>query len=126
VYYFDNREHEKHRVAVSFINSFENESSLFVSQQNVREFAAVLYEKKKVAVERVQHYLYIIQRQFTILEEKPSDVVQSLAWADQYAASFWDGLISSTAKRYQIATIYTEDTSDFAKIPGIKAINPLK
>ncbi len=39
---------------------------------------------------------------------------------------FWDTVIAETMKENGILKIYTEDGKHFKKIPGIKAVNPLK
>jgi predicted nucleic acid-binding protein len=38
---------------------------------------------------------------------------------------FWDALIAETMIENKITEIYTENTKDFEKIPGIRAINPM-
>lgn len=126
VYYFDYHENEKHERAKKIVNSFAGSLHYFISQQNLREFASVLFEKKKVSAMQIQNYLHIIQSMFVVLDEKPRDVIQAVEWSEEFKTSYWDSLLAATAQRYGIRTIYTENVKDFDKIPGIHVLNPLK
>ena len=50
-----------------------------------------------------------------------SGIIDSISARDKL--SIWDSLIIATAMENEIATIYTENTKDFAGQP--KAINPM-
>jgi len=52
--------------------------------------------------------------------------VRAISLNSQYGIQFWDALLVATMQRHGITTIFTENTGDFEKCPGIKAVNPLK
>ena len=126
VYFADNAEPHKHAQAKRFFHGLlQSKIPLAVCIQNLREFAFVMLEKKKMEPTKINEFVEQFSSFEKILFESPSDVSNAVRWNQQHKTPFWDALLASTLLRSGITTIYTENTKDFEK-QGIKVVNPLK
>lgn len=127
VYLFDKTDAPKNKKALEWLKSRQGTLQDFaVLHQNLREFSAVFWKKKSIAkAQQLNEWLELITGVFDLLDDAPEDIMRANEVSEKTKAGFWDSLIASSMHRCGISTIYTEDTKDFSKIPGIRAINPL-
>jgi predicted nucleic acid-binding protein len=128
VYFVSNAEPEKHAIAKRLLDDANTHPGKYViGMQNIREFAEVITRKKYIPFERACEALVEFRYFFgEALLESNADFREGLQLAHNEKIPFFDALLATTAFRHGVTTIYTENTKDFEKIPGIKAINPLK
>ncbi len=130
VYAHDTTDPHKHAVCRVLVDQvFRGEQTACISNQVLAEFFSVV-------TGRVAHPLPPKEASAIV-----ADVEESVHWgklqyttttvraaAESAAANhlhFWDALIAETMKEHDLSTIYTENITDFSRIPGIRAVNPL-
>lgn len=131
VYAYDINEKEKRPKALKIIQScWEGKLKLCVSVQNLSESFFILTNKVQYplsaseAGERIQSLLDSSKwKVFDITRETVSGAVEI---SKTHGTVYWDSLTASVMKLNGVSTIYTENTKDFLKIPGINAVNPIK
>ncbi|MFH0970213.1 MAG: PIN domain-containing protein [Candidatus Diapherotrites archaeon] len=127
VYFADKNDivrHEKARVIIK--NVEKNPSAYVIAQQCLREFGNVMVNKNMPAVE-INAYIQEFTFAFPdILSESIGGLQRAVVSSRDDGVDFFDALLAYTALDRDISIIYTENTKDFEKIPGIKAVNPLK
>lgn len=98
-----------------------------VSVQNLIEFIHITKNKLKCFnnPEELNNRLKNISDLFSVLTYTSNTVVQAVDLSYSKGVSFFDALLAQTMLDNNIHLIYTENTKDFRKIPGIKAVNPL-
>lgn len=128
VYFVSNKEPEKHQRAKRLLDEANMHPGKYaIGMQNIREFAEVITRKKYVPFEIACEALIDFQYFFgDALLESRADFRESLRLAYDEKIPFFDALLATTALRHGVTTIYTENTKDFERIPGIKVVNPLK
>ncbi len=127
VYLVDNSDAKKHQAVKEFFEAIQgHRRDYFISTQNLREFSNTMVNKTNASIEKIQLYLTQFYLTFNVLHENVMDSHAAIALTRETKTPFWDALLSSTAKRHEIKLIYTENTKDFERIPGIKVINPFK
>ena len=55
-----------------------------------------------------------------------NDVLATIDISDASQLSFWDSLISASAKACGCTTVYSEDLNDGQTINGVKVVNPFR
>ncbi len=131
IYAHDAAEGFKQQKAIRLLTDyFEQKNQLFFSTQALEEFYVNVTTKipeplsptqAREIVEKLISY-----NPAAILTVSPEQLLAASHTQEQTKAPFWDCLIAETVKANGIHTILTEDTRDFNKIGGIKAINPFK
>jgi predicted nucleic acid-binding protein len=126
IYYLDLEEKEKHPIAFDFIHSRLMGKETAVSVQNLAEFSSNVVDNKTTpAIEKeIEDTIREIMDIFEVISYSPNTIIHANALHNKYNIHFWDALLAATMQENHISTIYTENTKDFEKIPGIKAINP--
>ncbi len=131
VYAFDKSEPEKHKRAVELLKScFDGKERGVLALQNISEFYLIITTKiekpvpKKDALEICRKLICFSG--FTKLAPKGTTLLYAMELNEQYKVHYWDAMIAATMLENQVTTIYTENTSDFAKIPSIRVINPFR
>jgi predicted nucleic acid-binding protein len=61
---------------------------------------------------------------FKVLFYSPETINKAISLSLETKVHFFDALLAQTMLDNNVHLIYTENTKDFNKIPGIKAINP--
>ena len=105
------------------------EKQLGITNQNLSEFARVLVEKYNQHPNEVKKEIhkFIFQSQFIIIDSWHSnELLLALDLQHKFKIHFWDAKLAATMISNNIKKIYTENTKDFDKIKGIKAINPFE
>lgn len=127
VYFADKSDmvrHEKARVIIR--NVEKNPSAYVIAQQCLREFGNVMVNKNMPAVEinaYIQEFTFVFP---DILFESMGCLQRAVVSSRDDGIDFFDALLAHTAIDRGVSVVYTENTKDFEKIPGIKAVNPLK
>lgn len=116
----------KHAAAKEFLSRLVQTQSAFISVQNLAEFSRVVTEKLPIpfssaeAEESIRSFAEV----FSVIHYDVPAVVKALEFARIGKTHYFDALLAATMLENGIDTIYTENADDFAKIHGIKAINP--
>ena len=122
---FDKKKHEKCKTIVE--TAFRGDRKLTVTNQILSELFMVLTKKLKkpfspedaaAIVSGIIDSINWVKINYT-----HETVKKAVAISARDKLSIWDSLIIATAMENEIATIYTENTKDFAGQP--KAINPV-
>jgi len=129
IYAYDKNEPKKQTIASELVKAiFDKEMIGYVSNQILSELYFVLTEKKGMSKEDAETIVlsFLDSDSWTKVNYDAQTVKTTVKTAKTLAVIFWDILITETMKENGINKIYTEDEEHFKKIPGIKAINPLK
>lgn len=127
IYIADKRELLKHEKANRWIEKQKARlHKICILPQNFREFTSITLKKKIAESSEIDEWIEVFEKTFTLLDEQIEDIRIANSLCKDFNTGFWDSLIASAMKRHGITIIYTEDVKDFAKFPGIKAVNPLK
>ncbi len=127
IYAYDLLEGKKHLKAKKIVSEcFEGKSKYFISNQIIAEFIFVTRNKKSKPLDesKLNEIIYEINKIETWKKINYTNRTVEKALLEN-GNHFWDNLIAATMKENNVFTIYTENTKDFEKIEGIKAINPL-
>lgn len=117
-----------HDAAIDVLDSLVRHQAGAVTSQNLAEFSNVLRNKanEPAAFEKIRLYVEHIRSDFHCFSYNSESVLSALCISEMHSVHFFDALLAATMIENGIATIYTENTEDFAKVPGIKAVNPFK
>lgn len=98
----------------------------YISLQNLVEFVNVTKNKIKCFDNpaELNNRLKNISSLFNVLSYTPNTTMLAVDLSYSTGVHFLDALLAQTMLDNNIHLIYTENTKDFNKIPGIKAINP--
>ena len=132
VYAIDSSEPEKHSIAKDLLGKcFLGQVKYALSLQNLSEFFVVVTKKIKNPISHAE--AADIVKKFIAFSGfvKFSQTAKSVSIALDLCVlntslSYWDALVGAVMIENGIFAIYTENTKDFSKIAGIKAINPFK
>ncbi|MBI2076092.1 MAG: PIN domain-containing protein [Candidatus Aenigmarchaeota archaeon] len=131
VYAYDINEKGKRPKALKIIQScWEGKLKLCVSAQNLSESFFILTNKVQYplsvaeAGERVQ--AIINSSKWKVFDITKEAVSNAMVLSKNHGMVYWDSLIASVMKLNGVSTIYTENTKDFSKLPGIEVVNPLR
>ena len=125
VYAYDSSNSRKQAIAQDLVELCWTKQKRFsISLQNLAEFFVCVTKKIQTPISaREAHTIIkdIIDFSFWIkLNYTSKDLLEAI----EDDVHFWDALIAKTMLSSNIHKIYTENTKDFSKIQGIKAINP--
>ena len=127
VYAFDNDEPDKRKKAMPIIEDvFEDRLVGFISNQIMAELYHVLTRKQRVSKQTAASIIsdIISCPSWVKIDYKADTVSKAIFISSSFSMSFWDSLIAATMLENNITKIYTENTKDFRKIPGIQPTNP--
>jgi predicted nucleic acid-binding protein len=128
VYAYDSSEGSKHLRAHQILQEcFEGKRNAVISNQVLAEFGRIVLFKieNPLTIEKVQEIVDSIMRLPSFIKINYSCATFSESiHSFKHRSKYWDALIVQTMKENGIKQIYTENTSDFDAIEGIKAINP--
>ncbi|MDZ4256971.1 MAG: PIN domain-containing protein [archaeon] len=128
VYAFDPTVSEKHTVAKRIVEQItKGETTACISNQILAEMSSVLLGKTMEHKEQVRQFVESIQHIPTWqIVHYTSKTIETTLQSIEKQKDFWDNLIAQTMLENGITKIYTENTKDFSKIKGIKAVNPFR
>lgn len=127
VYAYDNTAEEKHQVARKIVlDCMKGNTSLTVSNQILGETANTILKKQpNISKKEMQELIEdILQNPFWIKINYTGKTILNAFTLLEPGDDFWDLVIAQTMLENGITKIYTENTKDFEKIKGIKAVNP--
>ena len=108
---------------------FSGEKRAFISSQILGELFYTLVKnfRKPLDKEKARIVIgsFVNSPNWIKLDYNSSTIEKAIILSKEYSLPFWDCLIAATMLENNIFTIYTENESDFRKIPGIKVLNPL-
>ncbi len=126
VYAHDAQAGERHRLSRELIlECMEGKRIFYVSNQILGEVVNVIKVKlphlpPEIPVQIIEDILHIPSwKKLNYSEYTVKEALKLSA-----GKSFWDAVIAQTMIENGITKIYTENTKDFSKIKGIKAVNP--
>lgn len=123
VYLIDTADELKHEKALEWLsNSYS--LSIFVSTQNIREFANNCL-KKSASNNQILEFIELFCARFIVLQDDQLDTKNAIELSKGNRNLFWGASLVSVMKRNNINLVFTENVKDFQKL-GVKAINPLK
>lgn len=120
---------EKHQSANALLEKLSKDGTLTLSVQNLAETSRVILEKStshSFDEDELASRLSILARLSLVLNYGPTTVAQAIRLVKTHKLHFFDALLVATMQENSIEEIITENTGDFKKIPGIKAINPFE
>ncbi len=121
-YAFDTENAEKRAVAKNLIlQSMKKGGS--VTLQNLTECFAVL-SRHGLSASKTMKILVGMSKKFKVHTPEISSFEYATELVYLYKIDFWDAMIAAVMLQNAILTVYTENTKDFRKIPGIMVINP--
>ncbi len=128
VWALDTSAMEKHNIAKNQISKLTDSQEAVISIQNLAEFSRVSTEKlqPKADHEIVKQTVSRFKILFGLIYYNADSINDALTISTFHKVHFFDALIAATMKQHQITHILTENETDFAKIPGIKVVNPFK
>jgi len=129
VYAYTTDEQSKHGICKEIVKKvFTGDVKATISNQIIGELSRALLDKFNsplLDVEKVIDGL-ILYKNLDKVNYTPQTIRKALFNCKTYKTPFWDSVIAETMKENGITEIFTENESDFSKIPGIKVTNPLK
>lgn len=128
VYAYERTDREKHAIAAALLARLQEEGESILSIQNLAEFGRVVSEKLPSPLPCAEARLCVgqLSGMFTVITYKGETVLDALSLSSAHNVHFFDALLAATMKENYISEIITENEKDFARIPGIKAVNPFK
>jgi predicted nucleic acid-binding protein len=128
IYSLDTGEGNKHTVAKQFMRQRILNESGVVSIQNLAEFYSNVTEKITIPIPAhdARDAMQELNDSLHVIAYSPKTIARASFIQSAHRVHFWDALLVATMQENHILIIYTEDTKDFEKIPGIKAINPFE
>lgn len=130
-YAFDVSDARRKEKCVSLVRSgFQGDAVCAVSNQVLSELFVVLtrHAKSPLSKEKAGVIVngFIDSSKWVKVDYTHLTVKRALLDLETFHTSFWDLLIAETMRDAKARTIYTENERDFAKIPWIRVVNPLK
>ena len=130
-YAFDRSDERKRQPCQRLVRlGFQDDLSSCISNQVLGELFLFLTKKvvrpltRKVAGTIVRGF--IDSPRWKKLNYSHLTVRRALEDAGTINASFWDLLISETMRESGVTRLYTENETDFRKIPWVEVLNPLR
>ena len=130
-YAFDESDARRKEKCESLVRSgFQGDTISHVSNQVLSELFVVLtrHAKRPLSKEMAGVIVngFVDSSKWIKMNFTHQTVKRALLDLDTINTSFWDLLIAETMRDAKVRTIYTENERDFAKIPWIRVVNPLK
>lgn len=123
VYCIDASEIEKHRKAMSILESAITNGVAQISTQSVQELINVAAKKKKFSSESIDKIL-ISFMVIPIHAVTLTTIFRAKEIMFKNVLSFWDSLILSAAIESGCNVLYSEDLNARQIVEGIKIVNP--
>jgi predicted nucleic acid-binding protein len=130
-YAFDDSEASRREKCTSLVRSgFQGDAVCLVSNQVLSELFVVLtkHAKKPLPKEKAGIIVngFVDSSKWIKINYTHLTVKRALIDLEAMNVPFWDLLIAETMREARIRTIYTENERDFAKIPWVEVVNPIR
>ncbi len=123
--FLDVSEDYKSKISRDIVYQMSVNQSLYVSNQNLAEYANVSIKKFK-GYDNLINDIALISEQSDVIHYNSDTILLASKISKELRIPFFDTLLAQTMLENGINVIYTENTKDFNKIPYIKAINPFE
>jgi predicted nucleic acid-binding protein len=90
----------------------EASRAIMVSTQVINEVCINLLKKAQFSEQQVQELIESFYAKYRVVELHTTHLLKASALREQYAFSFWDSLIVSSALHAAAAVLYSEDMQD--------------
>ena len=98
---------------------------VIVSPQVINEVCANLIKKAQFAEPQVQHLIESFYAKYVVVEVRKALLLTASALREQYAFSFWDSTIVSSALHAGASVLYSEDMQAGLVVENrVRIINP--
>jgi predicted nucleic acid-binding protein len=105
----------------------ETRSAVIVSTQVINEVCVNLIKKAQLSEQQVQQLIESFYAKYLVVELSKPLLLKASALREQYAFSFWDSLIVSSALSADALALYSEDMQDGLVVEDrLRIINPFK
>jgi len=105
----------------------ETQSTISVSSQVINEVCVNLIKKALFSEQQVRQLIESFYTKFAVVQLSKPLLLKAAALREQYALSFWDSLIVSSALHADTSVLYSEDMQDGLVVENrLRIINPFK
>jgi predicted nucleic acid-binding protein len=105
----------------------DTQSAIYVSTQVINEVCVNVIKKAHFSEPQVQQLIESFYAKYVVVELSKALLLKASALRGQYALSFWDSLIVSSALHANVSVLYSEDMQDGLVVEHkVRIINPLK
>lgn len=124
VYYADESDARKQKIATALIKDAINSGNGVISTQCLQEFYNVVTKKLLCDKERAKEMIKMFSDNIPVVKISVPLILSAVDISIKSQFSFWDSLIISAASDTGCATVYSEDLSDQQIIAGARIQNP--
>ena len=128
LYAYDRRNADKQARALEVVRRLGDGLSAALSAQNLAEFANVALKRLSppFSASEVSAQLELLEQTFIVYPLTAAVVREAVRGTEAYSLSYYDAQIWSVAKRYDVATVLSEDFNVGATLGGVSFLNPLE
>lgn len=124
VYYADESDARKQKIATALIKDAINSGNGVISTQCLQEFYNVVTKKLLCDKEKAKKMVKMFSENISVAKISVPLILSAVDISIKSQFSFWDSLIISAASDTGCATVYSEDLNDQQIIAGARIQNP--
>ena len=124
VYYADENDARKQKIAVTLIKDAIASGNGMISTQCLQEFYNVITTKLRCDKNKAKELVKMFADNLPVATISVPLILSAVDISIKNKFSFWDSLILSAASDTGCATVYSEDLSDQQIVAGAKIQNP--
>lgn len=124
VYYADESDARKQKIATALIKDAIDSGNGVISTQCLQEFYNVVTKKLLCDKERAKEMVKMFSDNIPVVKISVPLILAAVDISIKSQFSFWDSLILSAADDTGCATVYSEDLSDQQIVGGARIQNP--
>jgi predicted nucleic acid-binding protein len=122
--FIEGEDHQKTMYAKTLL---ETSRAVVVSTQVINEVCVNLLKKTQFSEQQIQQLIEAFYAKYVVVEVSKVILLKSSALREQYALSFWDSTIVSSALSAEAAVLYSKDMQDGLVVENRRRIiNPFK
>ena len=124
VYYADESDARKQKIATALIKDAIDSGNGVISTQCLQEFYNVVTKKLLCDKQKAKKMVEMFSDNLPVVEISVPLILSAVDISIKSQFSFWDSLILSAAEDTGCTTVYSEDLSDQQIVAGAKIQNP--
>lgn len=124
VYYADESDARKQKIAMALIKDAIDSGNGVISTQCLQEFYNVVTKKLLCDKERAKEMVKMFSDNIPVVKISVPLILSAVDISIKSQFSFWDSLILSAADDTGCATVYSEDLNDQQIVGGARIQNP--
>ena len=124
VYYADESDARKQKIAMALIKDAIDSGNGVISTQCLQEFYNVVTKKLLCDKERAKEMVKMFSDNIPVVKISVPLILSAVDISIKGQFSFWDSLILSAANDTGCATVYSEDLNDQQIVGGARIQNP--